>query len=83
MIQVLSQERKAVFDKLRKAGVGVNVHYIPVYHHPYYQRNGYGDIHCREAEKFYDRAISLPIFPGLTREQQEYVIEQVLKIVEE
>ena len=83
MIQVLRQERKAVFDQLRKAGIGVNVHYIPVYHHPYYQRNGYRDIHCREAEKFYERAISLPIFPSLTREQQDYVIEQVLKAVEE
>jgi len=79
MIQVMNQERKAVFDRLREAGIGVNVHYIPVYHHPYYQRNGYGDVHCPQAEKFYERAISLPIFPGLTEEQQEYVIEQVLE----
>lgn len=82
MIQVLKGDRKDVFDKLRQAGIGVNVHYIPVYHHPYYQKNGYRDIHCREAEKFYERAISLPIFPDLTREQQDYVIEQVLKIME-
>lgn len=81
MIQVMNQDRKVVFDRLRQAGVGVNVHYIPVYHHPYYQRNGYGEVHCPEAEKFYERAISLPIFPGLTKEQQEYVIGRILEIV--
>lgn len=83
MIQVLKKDRKKVFDKLRAAGVGVNVHYIPVYHHPYYQKNGYEQVHCREAEIFYERAISLPIFPGLTKEQQEYVIEQIMNILEE
>lgn len=82
MIQVLEMDRKEVFDRLRAAGVGVNVHYIPVYHHPYYRKNGYGQVHCREAETFYERAISLPIFPGLTKEQQEYVIEQIMNIVE-
>lgn len=81
MVQVLNQDRKVVFDRLREVGVGVNVHYIPVYRHPYYRRNGYGGVHCPEAEKFYERAISLPIFPGLTGEQQEYVIEQVMGIV--
>lgn len=83
MIQVLKKDRKKVFNKLRAAGVGVNVHYIPVYHHPYYQKNGYEQVHCREAEIFYERAISLPIFPGLTKEQQEYVIEQIMNILEE
>lgn len=83
MIQIIKKDRKMVFDKLRKAGVGVNVHYIPVYHHPYYQRNGYAGEYCEKAERFYGRAISLPIFPGLTDEQQEYVIKQVLEIVTE
>ncbi len=81
MVQVLNRDREDVFDRLRKTGVGVNVHYIPVYHHPYYRRNGYGEVQCPEAEKFYERAISLPIFPGLTGEQQEYVIDRVLEIV--
>lgn len=83
MIQVLSGGRKEVFDRLRENGIGVNVHYIPVYHHPYYQRNGYQNVHCEKAERFYERAISLPIFPALTAEQQNYVIEQVLSAVEE
>ena len=66
MIQTMERSRREVFDGLRQAGIGVNVHYIPVYRHPYYQRNGYAGVHCLNAEAFYERAISLPIFPGLS-----------------
>lgn len=77
VIQVESMPRKEAFDKLRAAGIGVNVHYIPVYKHPYYQKNGYQDVKCGNAEKIYSKLISLPMYPGLTDEEQEYVIEQV------
>lgn len=79
MIQTMERSRREVFEGLRQAGIGVNVHYIPVYRHPYYQRNGYAGVHCLNAEAFYERAISLPIFPGLTGQQQDYVIEHVIK----
>lgn len=79
MIQTMERSRREVFDGLRQAGIGVNVHYIPVYRHPYYQRNGYAGVHCLNAEAFYERAVSLPIFPGLTGSQQDYVIEHVIK----
>ena len=79
MIQTMERSRREVFDGLRQAGIGVNVHYIPVYRHPYYQRNGYAGVHCLNAEAFYERAVSLPIFPGLTEKQQDYVIEHVIK----
>lgn len=79
MIQTMERSRREVFDGLRQAGIGVNVHYIPVYRYPYYQRNGYAGVHCLNAEAFYERAISLPIFPGLTGQQQDYVIEHVIK----
>ncbi|MDE6025331.1 MAG: UDP-4-amino-4,6-dideoxy-N-acetyl-beta-L-altrosamine transaminase [Lachnospiraceae bacterium] len=81
MIQVKRDCRKKIFDGLRKSGIGVNVHYIPVYKHPYYQRNGYANECCKNGETFYERAISLPIFPLLTDEQQDYVICQVLRLV--
>lgn len=81
MIQVLNQDRGEAFAKLRESGIGVNVHYIPVYKHPYYQQNGYADCNCPNAEAFYRRAISLPIFPGLTEEQQDYVIKQIKNYV--
>lgn len=76
VIQV--EHRKEVFDKLRKAGIGVNVHYIPVYRHPYYQENGYAQVHCENAENLYEHIISLPLYPDLTEKEQDYVIENVL-----
>ena len=75
IVQVRNHDRREVFDRLREAGVGVNVHYIPVYMHPYYQKNGYRDVHCKNAEEIYEHIISLPLYPGLTDEEQDYVIE--------
>lgn len=81
MIQVMNKGRKEIFDQLRMAGIGVNVHYIPVYKHPYYQKHGYMDCCCPNAEAFYERAISLPIYPALTEKQQQYVIDKVIELV--
>ena len=83
VVQVVEKDRKEVFDALREKNIGVNVHYIPVYKHPYYQENGYKNICCENAETYYQRAISLPIYPLLTEEQQDYVIEKLLEIVKE
>ena len=69
--------RKEVYDKLREAGIFANVHYIPVYRHPYYQENGYGDVCCPNAEELYAHMISLPLYPDLTEEEQDYVIEKI------
>lgn len=81
MIQVIDKDRKEVFDQLRDAGIGVNVHYIPVYQHPYYRNHGYSDCCCPNAETFYGRAVSLPIFPTLTEKEQDYVIKRLVEIV--
>lgn len=83
VIQVIGQERKEVFDQLRAKNIGVNVHYIPVYKHPYYQQNGYSEVCCKNGEQYYERAISLPMYPLLSDEEQDYVIETVKEIVEE
>ena len=82
MIQVPAQIRKAVFEKLRGVGIGVNVHYIPVYKHPYYQSHGYEQVCCPNAETFYAGAITLPLFANMTEEQIGYVTENVQRIVE-
>ena len=71
--------RKEVYDKLHEAGIGVNVHYIPVYKHPYYQQNGYDKVCCPNAEELYKHILSLPLYPKLTDEQQDYVIEKVIE----
>jgi perosamine synthetase len=76
-IQVTNIKRKVAYDKLHAAGVGVNVHYIPVYKLPYYQINGYADVCCPTAEKLYSRIISLPMYPSLTDEEIKYVIKSV------
>ena len=57
------------------------MHYIPVYKHPYYQKNGYADVVCENAEKLYEHMISLPLYPNLTEEEQDYVIENVVQLV--
>ena len=80
VIRIRNGRRAEVFRSLRDAGIGVNVHYIPVYRHPYYQKHGYRGTSCPQAEKLYEEMISLPIYPGLSREQQEYVIEKVLYV---
>lgn len=77
IIQVLNCDRRAVFDALRENGIGVNVHYIPVYYHPYYREHGYENTHCPNAEELYSHMISLPLYPTLTEEEQDEVIYQV------
>lgn len=68
------KSRKTVFDALRAAGIQVSVHYIPVHLQPYYRRLGFAAGHCPAAERYYARAISLPIYAALTNEQQDRVI---------
>ena len=74
---MLNCERREVFEKLRENGIGVNVHYIPVYKHPYYQEHGYENVCCKNAEALYEHMISLPLYPGLTDDMQDEVICQV------
>ena len=58
--------RRAIFEKLRAAGIGVNVHYIPVHLQPDYRRLGFGPGMFPEAEKYYSECLTLPLFPGMT-----------------
>ncbi len=67
--------RREVFDRLRAAGIGVNVHYIPVHRQPHYGRMGFKEGDFPNAEAYYSRAISLPMFPDLTEADQDYVVE--------
>ncbi|WP_268800281.1 UDP-4-amino-4,6-dideoxy-N-acetyl-beta-L-altrosamine transaminase [Pseudomonas huanghezhanensis] len=77
----LSVTHRQVFEALRAAGIGVNVHYIPVHLQPYYRAQGFkaGDFPCAEA--YYAQAISLPMFPGLTDEQQDAVIVHLKRLL--
>lgn len=79
---LLNCGRKEIFDALQAEGVGVNVHYIPVYSFPYYQKLGYKMGSCPNAEKLYNRMISIPLFFSMTDEDQDKVIEAIQKVVE-
>lgn len=81
MIQLQQADRKAVFEAMRKANIGVHVHYIPVYWHPYYQGIGYEKGLCLVAEAWYERALTLPIHPSLTDIEVDYIIRELLKNV--
>lgn len=65
VVQVDPQSRLRIFEGLREAGVLVNLHYIPVYRHPFYSKIGYDPADFPNAENYYSRAISLPMFPKL------------------
>ncbi|SEO23344.1 UDP-4-amino-4,6-dideoxy-N-acetyl-beta-L-altrosamine transaminase [Pseudomonas sp. NFACC39-1] len=72
-----------VFEGLRAAGIGVNLHYIPVHLQPYYRDLGFAAGDFPQAERYYSEAISLPMFPSLSDEQQDYVVEQLRRLLEE
>ena len=74
----ISKTQREVCAALRAAGIGVNLHYIPVYRHPYYVDLGFEAGYCPRAEQYYSEAISLPLYPGLTELQQDKVVS-VLK----
>lgn len=81
IIQVQNHDRKEVFDKLRAMGIGVNVHYMPVYRHPYYREHGYQNTMCKYAEELYKRLISIPLYPLLRDEEQDKIIAAIRDIV--
>lgn len=76
-IVVSADKRKKVFEFLRDNGIGVNVHYIPVYLQPYYQKLAFEKGYCPNAEAYYNGAISLPMYPDLADEQIVYICNKL------
>jgi len=77
----LNASRLQVFGALRAENIGVNVHYIPVYWHPYYNKLGYGKGLCPVAEKAYEEIVTLPLFPAMSDRDAEDVIKAVKKVL--
>ena len=69
--------QRQVYDSLHAQGVLVNLHYIPVYRHPYYQRLGFPPGYCMNAEHYFRHTLSIPMYPTLTIEQQDAVISAI------
>ncbi|MDU9033839.1 UDP-4-amino-4,6-dideoxy-N-acetyl-beta-L-altrosamine transaminase [Pseudomonas corrugata] len=79
----ITLSHRQVFEGLRTAGIGVNLHYIPVHLQPYYRDMGFAEGDFPQAERYYAEAISLPMFPTLSDEQQVHVVEQLRRLLEE
>lgn len=78
----LPKNRSQIFDELRQAEIGVNVHYIPIYLQPFYQRMGFAKGLCPHAEIYYQNCISLPLFATMTDGQQDLVVTAVKEILQ-
>jgi len=78
----ISRTHRQVFEALRELDVGVNLHYIPVYTQPYYQRMGFKTSDFPEAQRYYAEAISLPMFQTITEAQQDEVVAAVHEAVQ-
>ena len=74
--------RHAAFDRLRKEGFGVQVHYIPIHLQPYYKQLGFRAGDFPAAEQFYAHILSLPLFPGIERETQDRVVSLLSNLME-
>ena len=72
--------KNEIFTTLRKNGIGVNVHYIPIHLQPYYKNLGFKKGDFPNAENFYSEAISIPIFPILGIKEQNFIIDQILNL---
>lgn len=80
-LERISKTHRQVFEELRANGIGVQLHYIPVYMQPYYQELGFKAGYCPEAEKYYGEVISLPMFAAMTDADQDRVVGTLTKIL--
>ena len=81
-LEQISLTHKEVFDALRERGIGVNLHYIPVHTQPYYEKMGFSAGDFPESERYYSDAISLPMFHGMTEEQQDTVVQVLTDVLQ-
>jgi UDP-4-amino-4,6-dideoxy-N-acetyl-beta-L-altrosamine transaminase len=79
--EAIKRSHSDIFAAMRAGGVGVNLHYIPVYRHPYYARRGFRPADFPQAEAYYAQAMSLPMYTTLSEEQQRSVVSQLTALL--
>lgn len=77
----ITRSRREVFEAMRAMGVGINIHYIPVHTQPHYSAMGFKSGDYPEAERYYEQAISLPLFATMTNDQQDEVVRALRKVL--
>ncbi len=78
----VDKDREKIFDELRQNGIGVNVHYIPIHTQPYYLQFGFKVGDFPNSESYYNRAISIPLFHTMTVEQQDEVLNVLMRVLQ-
>jgi dTDP-4-amino-4,6-dideoxygalactose transaminase len=73
----INKSLRQIYNAFYAADIGVNVHYIPVYRQPFYEKIGFKAGYCPEAEQYYSEVISIPMYPGLTSEEQDFVVRSL------
>jgi UDP-4-amino-4,6-dideoxy-N-acetyl-beta-L-altrosamine transaminase len=81
VVKVPSMHRDDVFQGMRASGIGVNVHYIPIYRQPYYKKFNYTYKDYPESEYYYRHAITLPLYPSLTTSAQDMIIQKFKELL--
>jgi UDP-4-amino-4,6-dideoxy-N-acetyl-beta-L-altrosamine transaminase len=79
----VKEGRMQIFNELRKAGVGVNVHYIPIHTQPYYRKLGFKREEFPNAIRYYEQAISIPMYSSMSIKDQDFVVERIKECVSE
>jgi dTDP-4-amino-4,6-dideoxygalactose transaminase len=82
-VQLDLLQKRALFDLMHERGIGLNVHYIPIYRQPFFARMGFSGTEFPAAEMYYSSAISIPMYVELTFSQQKYVVDSLLESLEE
>ncbi len=77
----LSITKAELFNKMREKNIGLQLHYIPINKQPYYVSLGYGEEKTPMMDKYYEECFSLPMYPSMSDEEQEYVIKSLLEIL--
>jgi UDP-4-amino-4,6-dideoxy-N-acetyl-beta-L-altrosamine transaminase len=77
----IDKTHRQVYEALRAGGILVNLHYIPVYRQPYYEKMGFRKGYCPEAEQYYSEVISIPMYPALKEAQQDQVVTALRRAI--
>ena len=81
-LEKVKKSQREIFETLRASGIEVNLHYIPVYKHPYYQRMGFNASDFPQSQQYYSEAVSLPMYATLTESQQDRVVAEIKSVMQ-